>query len=152
MPKEVELIITNDHKMEVEGKWKRSWSGEKMLDFQCGLYGAGRVTTQVAAICFPPHSFCPGPQVTTSSPFCSYQARNACRMHVISLPNFSHKNNSSFLTLYLSKTGKETFSSSFSQFSIKYVLPLLIVIATDLSETRICEELAFSSDQLPYKN
>lgn len=111
-------IVINDHDMEVGGR------GEKTLGFQWGLYGAGRVTPQVTATRSPPHSLLPGPWVSL---FSGYQARAACMKHdVVSLADLSHANNSLFLTHYPSKTGKETFPSSFSQLSIKYVLLLLL--------------------------
>lgn len=96
-----------------------------MLGFQCGLCGAGRVTPQVTATCFPPHSLLPG--ATTAPPCTGYQARDVClKHHVESLTDFSHTNNRLFLTLHLSKTGEEVFPSSLLQHSIKYVFPLLL--------------------------
>lgn len=131
MPHQCRLpTVTNDQEMEVGGR------SQKMLDFQRGLYGAGRVTPQVTATWSPPCLLLPGPRVTTSSSCSGYQARDACTKHnVVSLDDFSHTNNRLFLTLYLSKTEEETPPSSFPQLSIKYVLPLLLFLTvTDFSD------------------
>lgn len=126
-----------------------------MLDFQHGLCEAGRVTPQVTATCSPPHSLFPDPPVTTSSPCSGYQARDACMKHdVVRLADFSHTNHTLFLTLQLSKTGEETFPSSFPQLSTKHVLPPLLFSQQQICQRlgSFCEELAFSSDLLLYTN